>query len=328
MKNEDVLTEFKAILRNEPHISAAVAAIKILSLYIESSEAGTLQELNGDLKVVIAILTGGNVATMSVESGCELFLRFITLTSLDNPDFVECKKKLLERGRMFMQLSSHSRDKIADLGLNFLRDGATILVHSYSRVVLQLILKASAMNRCFTIYITESQPDRSGYRMRDKLKEHSIHADVVLDSAIGYLMRKVDLVMVGAEGVCASGGIVNKIGTYPMAVMAKELNKPFYCVAESFKFVRFLPLSQADLPTASSQAVCVEDPSLPPSSSANGNVHNAECNGVATAAGTAWDPARVNAIDYTPAEYITLLFTDLGVLTPSAVSDELIKLYL
>ena len=73
--------------------------------------------------------------------------------------------------------------------------------------------------------------------------------------------------IVGAEGVAESGGVINKvgpfhyntpyffhctvceqIGTYQMAVMAKTLNKPFYVVAESFKFVRIYPLNQGDLP--------------------------------------------------------------------------------
>lgn len=87
--------------------------------------------------------------------------------------------------------------------------------------------------------------------------------------------------IVGAEGVTESGGVINKverdfhlrqsrnqfttsrdhvyhwecylapisqIGTYQMAVMAKTLNKPFYIVAESFKFVRMYPLNQGDLP--------------------------------------------------------------------------------
>lgn len=93
-----------------------------------------------------------------------------------------------------------------------------------------------------------------------------------------YIMEKVDLVIVGAEGVVESGGIINKvsfmsvmnahswatpvtnkildmyicsirqIGTYQMAVCSKAHNKPFYVVAESFKFVRLYPLNQQDVP--------------------------------------------------------------------------------
>ena len=71
---------------------------------------------------------------------------------------------------------------------------------------------------------------------------------MVLDAAVGYIIEKVDLVIVGAEGVVENGGIINKIGTNQMAVCAKAQNKPFYVVAESFKFVRLFPLNQQDVP--------------------------------------------------------------------------------
>ncbi|KAJ2413499.1 translation initiation factor eIF-2B subunit alpha, partial [Coemansia sp. RSA 2530] len=85
--------------------------------------------------------------------------------------------------------------------------------------------------------------------------------------------------------------------------------KPFYALAESFKFVRLYPLSQYDLPTHRSDLLAFKD-SKPTED---------------------WH-ARLAAtnpmLDYTPPELITLLFTDLGVMTPSGVSDELIKFYL
>eukprot|EP00118_Oscarella_pearsei_P010374 m.63461 g.63461 ORF g.63461 m.63461 type:complete len:75 (+) comp35169_c0_seq26:855-1079(+) len=61
-------------------------------------------------------------------------------------------------------------------------------------------------------------------------------------------MERVDLVILGAEGVVENGGIINKIGTYQIAVVAKAAKKPVYAVAESFKFVRLFPLSQQEAP--------------------------------------------------------------------------------
>lgn len=133
--------------------------------------------------------------------------------------------------------------------------------------------------------------------MQAWLEAAAIKSKVILDSAVGFIMEKIDLVIVGAEGVVESGGIVNKVGTYQIAVMAKALNKPFYVVAESFKFVRLYPLKQNDIRNVEKYNTVESDESLHP------------------------------YIDYTPPQYINLLFTDLGVLTPSAVSDELIKLY-
>lgn len=61
-------------------------------------------------------------------------------------------------------------------------------------------------------------------------------------------METIDIIMVGAEGVVESGGIINRIGTYTMALCAKEMKKPFYVLTESFKFSRLYPLNQRDLP--------------------------------------------------------------------------------
>ncbi len=59
---------------------------------------------------------------------------------------------------------------------------------------------------------------------------------------------KVNFVLLGAEGVVESGGIVNKIGTATVALCAKMLNKPVYVGVESFKIVRFYPLNNRDIP--------------------------------------------------------------------------------
>jgi len=75
-----------------------------------------------------------------------------------------------------------------------------------------------------------------------------IDCTLILDSATGYVMESVDFVMVGAEAVVESGGIINRIGTYTMGLCAREMKKPFYVLAESFKFSRLYPLNQRDLP--------------------------------------------------------------------------------
>ena len=99
-----------------------------------------------------------------------------------------------------------------------------------------------------------------------------------------------------------SGGVINRIGTYTMAVCAKEMNKPFYILTESFKFSRLYPLNQRDLPDNFKYPLN--------SDRKDENFHKMH-----------------PLVDYTSPLLITLIFTDLGILTPSAVSDELIKLY-
>ncbi len=86
--------------------------------------------------------------------------------------------------------------------------------------------------------------------MHKSLTELGIPSTLILDAAVGHVLagKKVDYVLMGAEGVVESGGVVNKIGSYSIALCAKELNTPVYVLCESFKFVRFYPLEQDDLP--------------------------------------------------------------------------------
>jgi translation initiation factor eIF-2B subunit alpha len=90
-----------------------------------------------------------------------------------------------------------------------------------------------------------------------------------------------------------------------VAMVANTFGRPFYVAVESYKFARMYPLSQRDV-----FDLCGESP-IDYSSPTDPSALTSQ---------------RPN-IDFTPAEYITLLFTDLGVLTPAAVSDELITLY-
>ena len=84
--------------------------------------------------------------------------------------------------------------------------------------------------------------------MCNELEKANIECTLILDSAIGYVMESVDIVLVGAEGVVESGGIINRIGTFTTAMCAREMKKSFYVLTESFKFSRLYPLNQKDLP--------------------------------------------------------------------------------
>merc|ERR1719422_1260143 len=84
--------------------------------------------------------------------------------------------------------------------------------------------------------------------MVKKLEAENIRCRVVDDLAVGVEMHKVDCVLLGAEGVVETGGIVNQLGSYTVALIAKSLNKQIYVFAESFKFVREYPVCQEDLP--------------------------------------------------------------------------------
>jgi len=264
-----------------------------------------MSELSHELKSAVQLLTTNTESSMpSVKSGCELFLRFITLAKFDTFAIDECRQKLIERGEVFLERTLSSRQRIAEYSQEFIVDGSVILTHSYSRVVLALLAYASKFTR-FRVFVTDSEPDKSGLQMRDELEALGIPAISILDASVAYVMEKVTCVLIGAEAVVESGGVINKIGTFNIAIAAHEMNKPFYVASESFKFVRFYPLNNRDLPDHFKYRA---------STIARSKENNLE--------------AEHPLVDYTPPAYITLLFTDIGTLTPSAVSDELIKLYI
>lgn len=130
--------------------------------------------------------------------------------------------------------------------------------------------------------------------IKKQLEEANIPTKVIYDSAIAVAMPSVDSVFVGCEAVVENGGIINKIGTFTLALVAKTFQKPFYVFTESLKFIKEFPLTQEDaLALATDGKVDIE---------------------------------KV-LVDYTPPEYISLLFTSIGIFTPSAVCDELIEFF-
>ena len=96
--------------------------------------------------------------------------------------------------------------------------------------------------------------------MVKELDDMGIPTIFITDCAVAhYLAQEVDMVFVGAEMVVENGGIVNKIGTYQIAIIAHSFNKPFYVAAESYIFTRVYPLNQQDLPDMGTQAPLATD---------------------------------------------------------------------
>ncbi|XP_047957853.1 translation initiation factor eIF-2B subunit alpha-like [Salvia hispanica] len=302
-KKFSVVDEFNN-WRKQPELAEAVAAIRALASVIRSSQAKTMMELEIELKKASDSLKSWDTTSISLTAGCDIFMRYVTRTSaLDREDFGSAKSRLLERAEKFGEISYKARRIIAMLSQDFIFDGCTILVHGFSRVVLEALRTAAENKKLFRVLCTEGRPDRSGLRVSNELAKLDVPVKLLIDSAVAYSMDEVDMVLVGADGVVESGGIINMMGTYQIALVAKAMNKPMYVAAESYKFARLYPLDQKDM----APALRPIDFGVP-------------------------IPSKVeverSARDYTPPQYLTLLFTDLGVLTPSVVSDELIQLYL
>lgn len=307
----DIVKHYQQLVEEDPNISAPIAAVSSLTRLIEHQrDADTMLEFTMIVRKATERLKSATNHSISVMAGCDVVTQKLSRLSQTQRSVDGCREALIRAGTEFVQGAPQCRDSVAEFGSPFVRDNQTILIHSYSRVTMGLLYRAAVVQKKrFRVYVTESRPDKSGFRAATELREMGVPCEVVLDAAVGYIMEKVDVVLVGAEGVVESGGLINKIGTYQLAILAKAAKKPLYALAESFKFVRLYPLSQYDLPTYRADLLAFKN---------NSTADNEE-----------EALAHSNPmLDYTPPQFIALLFTDLGVMTPSGVSDELIKFYL
>jgi len=137
--------------------------------------------------------------------------------------------------------------RIAENGVALIRDGARILTHcntgslatgvSYGTALGIIKMGWEKKKRIF-VFVDETRPRFQGALTSWELRLLGIPHDVIVDSAAGYFMKnkEVDIVIVGADRIAANGDFANKIGTYPLAVLAKENDVPFYVAAPSSTF--------------------------------------------------------------------------------------------
>jgi methylthioribose-1-phosphate isomerase len=144
--------------------------------------------------------------------------------------------------------------------------------------------------RLAEVWVDETRPLLQGSRLTAwELRQAGIPHRVVADSAAGSLMAKgrVDRIVVGADRIAANGDVANKVGTYPLAVLADRHGVPFYVAA---------PLSTIDPATPDGASIPIEERDA------------AEL----VADGDAFNPA----FDVTPAELVTAIVTEAGILEP------------
>ncbi|KAK7819021.1 translation initiation factor eif-2b subunit alpha, partial [Quercus suber] len=192
-----VINEFNN-WRKQPDLAEAVAAIRALAAVIRASEATTMMELEIELKKASDSLKSWDTTSISLTAGCDLFMRYVTRTSaLEYEDFNSARSRLIERAEKFGEISCKARRIIAMLSQDFIFDGCTILVHGFSRVVLEVLKTAAQNKKLFRVFCTEGRPDRTGLRLSNELAKLDVPVKLLIDSAVAYTMDEVDMVFVG-----------------------------------------------------------------------------------------------------------------------------------
>lgn len=111
-----------------------------------------------------------------------------------------------------------------------------VLTHSYSSTVRAALEHAWRQGRRFSVILTESRPMREGVRLARELAGEGIPVRLVPDAAAGAFVREARVVLIGADAVTFEG-VVNKIGTWPLALAARESGVPVYALASAEKFL-------------------------------------------------------------------------------------------
>lgn len=211
-----------------------------------------------------------------------------------------------------------------------MRDGSTVMTCGGSRVVAAAFRAAAEEGVRFRViyaenYAFSSSSAGAGHDHGPKttptdivasLRQKGVPVAVIPFASVATALHSTDFVLVGAESVVENGGVISGIGTYQMGVLAKSLGRPFYVGAESHKFVRVFPLDWGDLP--------VRRRGLEFRTDIDGE---GKGKGVGDGEGREGGGKGEVDVDFTPPELITAIVTENGVQTPSAVSEELIKIW-
>jgi translation initiation factor eIF-2B subunit alpha len=232
-----------------------VAAIEALIELLVQSRAVTIYETLDLVKTQSDYLKSQVPNSISLSAGTDLFQRYMisSLKPTSTGSFEAVRQHLLSNGRLFVSRAKAGRERIAAYGRHFVRDGSVVLTHGGSRVVGTLLGKAAEASasggnvRFKVIYVMNDARITESKMVVSALRAKGVPVATISEGAVGYAMGKVNLVIVGAEGVVENGGIISRLGTYQIALLAKAAGKPFYVAAESHKFVRLYPLGQYDL---------------------------------------------------------------------------------
>ena len=148
-------------------------------------------------------------------------------------EIIKKERKLEIINKLLRQLNQATKE-IAKRGSRLIKNNYKIMAHCHSGEALAVIKQAWKEGKKIKVYATETQPKKQGIKTAKELATLGIHVTLIVDSAIEFFMKDVNIVIVGTDAI-RKEGIVNKIGTYPLAVVAWEHKKPFYVVGSTLK---------------------------------------------------------------------------------------------
>jgi methylthioribose-1-phosphate isomerase len=298
----DVITTM--IVRGAPAIG--VSAAMGIALGVRQSKATTLAQLTKDFEEMSQVLAATRPTAVNLFWAiARMRERFAILSAQPDATIDGIRASLLEEAQLMYDEDIAACRTMGANGAELLPQSGGVLTHCNAGALatcgygtaLGVIRAAIERGHSIHVYADETRPYLQGARLTAwELMKDGIQTTVLCDNMAASLMRqgKIQAVIVGADRIAANGDVANKIGTYGVAILAKEHGIPFYVAA---------PWSTIDLKTSTGDAIPIEQ------RAAIEVTHHA---------GKQLTPHGVGienpAFDVTPAKYVTAIITERGVL--------------
>lgn len=265
---------------------AAAGALKEEALSIKTKD---IKEFNKRMDEACRSLNSTRPTAVSLPNALRAVMRY------DADSAEDARKAIVANADAFIAGSENAVKKIGEIGAHRIKDGDTIMTHCNSSAAFAIFETAFKQGKNINVIATETRPRQQGYITVDFLHKAGIPVTLILDSAVRYTMKKVDLVIVGADAITVNGSLVNKVGTSQVALAANEARVGFVCAAETYKF---------SPRTLFGEMVEIEerDPT------------EVLCNELRMK----WPNLKVSnpAFDITPHKYIDMIITEIGAISP------------
>ena len=241
-----------------------------------------------------------------------------------NEDVVRLKELLVEEAGKILDEDIEVNKAIGRFGAELIKDGDRILTHcnagglatgGYGTATAPMFV-AREQGKHIEVIADETRPVLQGARLTAwELMQEGIPVTLITDNSAGALMKKgeIDLIIVGTDRTARNGDVANKIGTYTVAVLAKEHGIPFYVAA---------PLSSIDLETPTGEEIPIEERQSSEVTHICGSLSQGDghTTGVVRIAPEGI-MVRNMAFDITPARYVTAIITEKGIFRPEKIKD-------
>jgi ribose 1,5-bisphosphate isomerase len=207
--------------------TAAAASLRDFSMTLEVK---SLDEFNAELENAANLLLKTRPTAVSLSNAIRMVMKYKA------EDVDGARQAVVLNANNFIENSQKAVEKIGQIGSRRIRDGDTVLTHCNSQAAISVISAAHSSGKKIKVIATESRPRFQGITTIGMLDKLGIETELIVDSAARSVMNEVDLVVVGADVITANGTLVNKIGTAQIALCAREARTSFMVAAETYKF--------------------------------------------------------------------------------------------